>query len=312
MSLTILTKPVSINTRIKMCTSLGIFPHKLFWGGPNSVVRSLKNGFKRLGVKYNVNPLLESSVADSVIVLSNIDALKQAIEWKRKGKIKKLFAGPNLVVRSNEFNNILGSKEIDVCIVPSQWVKKAYLEDLPVLKNRIAVWAAGVDEKYWSQRSAGDNSRKVLVYWKTERQSFVEEVEHILKKNSWSPVRIIYNSYKQENFKKNLSECKFAVFVSRSESQGIALLEAWAMDIPTLVWDPGQLCARGKVYNQVSSCPYLNNKLGLRWKTIEEFENMVVQFLTGFYKFRPRKWILENMTDKISARKLLSIIMWEN
>ena len=53
-----------------------------------------------------------------------------------------------------------------------------------------------------------------------------------------------------------------AVFMSRSESQGLALAEAWAMDVPTLVWQspPGE---PGSVFSLSDPAPYLTSDTGV-------------------------------------------------
>ena len=53
-----------------------------------------------------------------------------------------------------------------------------------------------------------------------------------------------------------------AVFISRSESQGLALAEAWAMDVPTLVWQgpPGD---GGSLFNLSDPSPYLTSHTGV-------------------------------------------------
>lgn len=98
--------------------------------GHYAVTRSLVEGLKKLNVSFNINPSAKN-LGNAVLVLTDICALQQAINLKRENKIKRLLAGPNLVIRANQYNEILNSKEIDLHIVPSEWIATAYVEDLP-------------------------------------------------------------------------------------------------------------------------------------------------------------------------------------
>ncbi len=98
------------------------------YGGPTAVTRSLIDGLNLLGNSYNYNPSSKHIQADCV-VLSNIDALSNAISLKRSGKIKRLLAGPNIVTLPSEAGRLIAEQEVDVCLVPSKWVKDLYLKD---------------------------------------------------------------------------------------------------------------------------------------------------------------------------------------
>ena len=41
-----------------------------------------------------------------------------------------------------------------------------------------------------------------------------------------------------DDFRRLLDEAAIGVFLSTFETQGLALAEAWSMDVPTVVWDP--------------------------------------------------------------------------
>lgn len=279
------------------------------WCHP-AVTQSLLRGFGALQVDYNYNPSQEHEVGSTVVVLTNMDALKQAIRWKRAGRIKKLLAGPNLVISPKDHSGIILAPEIDKYMVNSEWTKTAYIEDAPELIRSIAIWPAGVDIGYWnpSQLLSIKKTNNVLVYWKTESIKFCQAIEEVLRKNYWNPVRIQYGHYTHEAFKQALNSSSFAVFISRSESQGLALAEAWAMDVPTIVWNPRELVTNGRTYTDSSACPYLTPQTGADWKHIQEFEYLLSQMPTLLASFSPRAWTLQNMSDTASASTLLSLI----
>jgi hypothetical protein len=275
------------------------------YGGHVAVTRSLVEGLNRLQLPASYNPATLREVAPTVVVLSGIDALEQAIAWRRKRWIDCLMAGPNLVVLPHEANGILKSPEIDYRIVPSEWVGAAYEQDAPILNGSIRVWPAGVDENYWAPLGQGDGSR-ALIYWKTEPQEFFDAVVNVAERAGFTVDTVRYGAYVREEYKEKLSRAGIAIFISRSESQGIALAEAWAMNVPTLAWDPGELTYEGRRYDPVSSCPTLTEKTGQRWKDFGDLERALAN-LDWAATTAPRDWVLNNMTDERCALRLLEI-----
>ena len=285
-----------------------VFPRRPMYGGHPAVTRSVVEGFARLRVPYRYNPRYLTQVSDTVIVLAGLEALQQAIGWKRERKIKVLVAGPNVVVRPIEGNSLLTSPEVDICLVPSEWVRTAYLEDAPSLTGRISVWAAGVDERYWNRSRRQRDRKTVLVYWKNAPADLGAGVEALLRSLGWQPTRITYGHYARQQYRAALGASAFAVFLSGSESQGIAMAEAWAMNVPTLVWNPESLTYQGRRYTVASSCPWLTEDTGIGWVSLTEFERILTKVRNSIESWKPREWILRHMTDEAAARNLLQII----
>lgn len=317
--ITILTSSISkplksklglLHSRIKNVMLKTPIAEKSLGNGPESVLRSLRAGLEQLGVNFNYNPKNIKDMGKIVIVLSNIEALKQAIELKKNKKIKYLLAGPNLVVFSSDFDHIIASPEIDICLVPSEQVAKLYINDDPTLIYRTKIWYAGVNENYWNSDSnnSSSNNNNVLIYHKNVSISLQKKVTLLLKKYHWSPIYIKYGCYTPKEYKSALSISRFAVFLSNKESQGISLTESWSMNIPTIVWSPKKTIIQGRLIKNYSSAPYLTDKTGIKWNKISDLENILIDVYRHLQVFNPRKWILENMTDIKSAKLLLDII----
>lgn len=315
--ITILTSPTSkplksklglLHSRIKNVILKTPILEEPFGNGPGSVFRSLRAGLEQLGVNFNYNPKDIKDMGKIVIVLSSIEALKQAIELKKNKKVKKLLAGPNLVVFSSDFNHIIASPEIDICLVPSKQVAKLYINDEPTLINRTKICYAGVDENYWKPETNCLSSNNVLVYYKNSNNNLRKKVIILLKKYHWNPIHIKYGCYRPEEYKSALSISRFAVFLSNKESQGISLTESWSMNIPTIVWSPKKTIIQDRLIENYTTAPYLSDKTGVFWNKIDDLENILVDVCHHLQVFNPRRWVLENMTDTKSTKLLLRII----
>lgn len=289
-----------INTAIKQSKK------RKEYTGHFGVTRSLCEGLKQLNINFNYNPVYSFSVNENVIVLSDIETLKIAIELKKKGKIKQLLAGPNLMVRPNEFDGILADQNIDKVIVPSEWVKIAYAEDLPSIKDKLTVWPCGVNASFFKPGDITKNPKKVLVYWKTGPENLLGEIESALKTANIEYSILKYGNYTPDDYKTSLASSSVGIFCSTGESQGLALQEAWSMDVPTFVWQPNELMIKGKQFSVFSSAPYLKEETGSLFKSIAELETLLVKFKNKEFKFAPRAVVIKQFTDDICAQTLLT------
>jgi hypothetical protein len=267
--------------------------------GPASVFINLIQGLKINGIKFNVNPSNEDA-HNVCLVLSGINHLKKCIFLKKNKKIKILLAGPNLVTVPSEHNYIIFSKSINKILVPSKWVKKLYLSYKKKSKN-ISVWFSGVEVSNFKK----GNRDKVLIYLKN-KNFFFEKCINYLNKNNINFQIIKYGSFSHKKYYKLLRESRILIYFSSSESQGIAMQEAWSENVPTLVYKHS-FFIYGKRRFKSSSSPYLNKSCGFFFKNFNQF---TIKFdeLNGNKRLAPKKWINKNMTQDISVKKLLNII----
>ena len=111
--------------------------------GPDMVVNSLIPELKRRKIIFNINPAF-NDINQNVIILSDHKILKKLILLKKIRKFK-LFAGPNISILPTDYSKLLLSPGIDKVLVPSEWVKKLYIEKSKNLKDKIYVWPSAVD-----------------------------------------------------------------------------------------------------------------------------------------------------------------------
>lgn len=292
--LTVLSKPVG---------------KPLSWEHP-AVMNSIRRGLSQIHHDFSINPDTLDQVKQNVFVVCDPEAGRNAYQWKLENKIKKLVVGPNMVGSPFQENKFVSWPLIDAYLHPSEWTRKGFIAVEPFLKDRISLWPAGVDEQYWNPVESFEkkNSNKVLLYKKTDF-NVSDQVESLLKNLGFEVVSITYGKYSIDQYKQICNECKFAVFISRSESQGIALAESWSMDIPTLVWNPkGSITYQEVIFNDISSAPYLSDMTGKEWSTQDDLIKLLKDFNSHAKHFQPRRWTLLHMTDKVSSEQLLSYI----
>ncbi|MBI5530067.1 MAG: glycosyltransferase [Candidatus Doudnabacteria bacterium] len=268
--------------------------------GPQAVVKSLINGLKELDVKFSLNKRIVNT-GETVCILNGAKTLKWAISQKQQGKIKKIIAGPNIVISPYDKEGLIKSKEIDIIIVPSQWVKDYYLAVAPELSSKIRIWAAGVN---WPEEKPEQKDIEFLVYNKIGKNPLKQQIVQILDQRKLSYRLINYGQLRQKEYFKFLKRAKYEIYLSNSESQGLAMFEAWARGVPTLVWENGHFSEGDvKIIGKISG-PFVSPENGMSF-TKENFAETLTVFLKT--NFNTANYIRESFTNKIIAQKYINI-----
>jgi glycosyltransferase involved in cell wall biosynthesis len=282
--------------------------------GHYALVRSVVQGLRAIDADFNFNPISFSELARMVYAPAN-EALLQAVELKRRGLVDFLVAGPVNALFADDFDGILQRPEIDLVIVPSAWMINFY-RDVPSLVGKSRVCPCGVDPQTWKP-SAAVKDRTAVVYWKSGDERFCEDVEAIVRRCGLEPLRVRtrhgeHGIFTPRTLWQMLDRSAVAVFLSTFETQGIALAEAWSMNVPTVVWDPqGDAEWRGRHFKSESSAPYLTPSTGIAVRDTAGLEEAIRQALATLDSFQPREWVLQNMTDAICSRQLYRLIKEE-
>jgi hypothetical protein len=320
--LTVLTAPVPGNARrwyqnlrgaIRPLVKPGVpLPYSSPYPGHYALVRSVVEGLRAIRADFNFNPRRMSDVGRAVYAPENA-ALAQAAALKRRGRIDYLVAGPVNAMFPDENGGVLLMPEIDRLIVACEWMKDLY-RDAPQLAAKSVACPCGVDVEFWKPTPGANRTKTAAIYWKSGEETFCEQVEQAVRDCGLEPRRVRsghgeHAHFTREAFRALLDEAAVGIFLSSFETQGIALAEAWSMDVPTLAWDPqGDAWWRGRRFQSGSSAPYLTDATGRRWKTLGEFTPLLRAALADRPSFQPRQWVLEHMTDAICAAALYAII----
>jgi hypothetical protein len=303
--ITILTKPPGIFNKefIKGFVSRIVGKKR----GPHAVLESLKRGLTELNVPFQVNPK-RNQVSDTVHVLSGINSLKYAIELKKCGVIKKLIAGPNIVITPLDHDGIITDPNIDLIILPSEWTKDFFVSLSPTLSNKIQIWPAGVKIPAIKSEVKKEN---ILIYKKDVPEGlFIEITKYLSERNIKFNV-LKYGTYSQQTYFDTLQKSRLMIYLQKIESQGLAIQEAWAHDVPTLVWNNKSFTyPQGYTVSGNLSAPYLTNEAGRYFDDINNFKNIFDQFRSNLDTYNPRKYCIEKLSDKACAKQYASIISY--
>lgn len=262
--------------------------------GPDAVRASLIRGLNENRVEYRLDPRHPSG---TVVVLSGVEALREALAKKAAGLVKRLVAGPNITIDPNDHDGLMLDPLIDIVLVPSLWTRAYWANSAPSLDERLVVWAAGVAI---SEPSTKDGLP--IIYDKIGDGRLLEAVQKELRT---SAVVFKYGQFSRDRYLQALQSAPFLVYLAESESQGLALQEAWAHDVPTLVnesheWRNGEASWQAPNIN----APYLTNEAGYFFSDPAELPALI-KTAQGL---RPRAYCERELSDRVSATKLLDTI----
>ncbi len=271
------------------------------YSGPDAVLDSLVRGLSELNIQFEVNPVKPKY--DTIHVLSGIEILKEMVHKKSAGKIKKLIVGPSTVQTPYDYKNLIQDKNIDILLFPSKWTKDWFINLEPSLNDKIKIWPAGV------QIPEETSSReKVLVFKKNVPEEIYQKVLKKLDDKKIQYDIITYGTYARKDYLQKLLSASVLIYLQKTESQGLALQEAWAYNIPTLVWQNKDWQYDTYAWsNEKIAAPYQTNDSG-RFFTAETLDVQLDSILNNASAYNPRKYCIENLSDKVSVQNYLEII----
>jgi hypothetical protein len=284
-------------------------------GGIEKVFINLCKGFDTLKIDYTINlPFKKIHPAEPVVVLG---AGKYALQGYTQPN--PIIAGIGLMTHPNEWPNLFEEYPVAKYLQHSEWTNNIYARYFG--QNKCYLWPAGIDTDYWLAGVKIFKKTDVLIYNKimwdkpetdiSLRSPILQELDRL----GLSYKEIVYGKYIEAEYIDLLNQCKAMIFLCEHESQGFACCEALAMNVPVLAWDQGfWLDANRFKWNDpvvpATSIPFFDDRCGMAFKNLTEFNDILPIFWNKVKggSFKPREYILENLTLKKSAERMLAII----
>jgi glycosyltransferase involved in cell wall biosynthesis len=199
-----------------------------------------------------------------------------------------------------------------IYIQPSEWVCSLWKNN-PFCDNiKIKPLPFGVDTEKFKNIKPIKEREKVFIYFKTRNPELYNMIIHFLSYKKISCKIFNYDiRYDENEYIHFLQECKYGIWVGRHESQGFALQEALSCDVPLLVWEVKSMKEEyGQNYDDIygTVIPYWDERCGEYFYEINELENIYNLFISKLENYKPREYILENLSFDVCEQKLIDII----
>ena len=259
----------------------------------------------------------EISVINNVVQLANIDVSAFdcvispccPIDVSKYPNTKFIF-GPQFSVFPDEKQIQLVNSPNAVYIQPSQWPIDFWV--MYNVNNRMTSLPFGVDTTQFNRIKPIEQRNKVFIYHKRRRPEELQAVVKLLQKyNIQYEIFDYIHRYDENKYLNYLHESKFGIWVDAHESQGFALQEALACNVPLLVWNVTSMNQEyGSTYGNISATtiPYWDERCGEFFYDANELEGKFLLFLSRLGQYKPRDFIVETLSIEKCEDKLVEVI----
>jgi|TARA_B110001452_G_C15211523_1_gene420207 hypothetical protein len=232
---------------------------------------------------------------------------------------KKFIFGPHFSVFPNNivsnFNNIHNNA---IYIQPSQpfvdtWQKEFNFKALPM-----KAMSFGVDTQRFigNEKSTRNN---IIVYYKSRDPGEMKLLTTFLNNKKINYKIFNYQKrYNENEFLSYLKTCKYGIVLGRHESQGFAIEEMLSCDVPLLIWGVtlhNQEYPYRNEYKHVKSnvptVPYWSSECGELFYNYTELENSYNKFISNIEKYKPRQFILDNLSMETCSKRWNELLTYE-
>lgn len=220
-----------------------------------------------------------------------------------KYKNKLIIMGPHFCVFPTPYLKSLNIVNNNVVFnILSEWIitnwKKEMTNNLPLVALPYPV-----DIDRFKPDETIQKTNEVFIYIKNRR---VQDANKIIQHLSALKYRISVFNYKQkyseEDYIKFLKRACFGVWIGCNESQGFALQEALASNVPLLVYDVKHMGQEENYEHNAKYCslsstviPYWDERCGEYFYDEKEFEQKLLIFISKLQDYKPREFIMENL-----------------
>ena len=285
--------------------------------GPAKVIGNTIRGLELIGIKVSLNGDIHQF--DINWVHDDLRAYAHAVAIK-----KPILFGPNLVTNPEELPfRCIKPANGSICLVPSEWVAKAWSSCTELNGLAIEAWSAGIDTQTFRpiQKNYNKNKSFVLIYFKNRNKIDLDFVVQKLVKKNIAYKIFAYGAYDEFEYLDSLRSAKYAIWLSGTESQGFAIMEALSTNLPILILDclnindnvlDEKIVSRPLFPNAfyeicASSSPYFDERCGLKIDSILDVGQSIDELEKKFSQFNPRQYIIENHSLTLAAQKLAGI-----
>jgi hypothetical protein len=249
------------------------------FGGHYSVLKSVLSGLSAEGVFYHLNTSLKK-IPDysNVLILSGQKQLRYLLS---RGNMR-ITVGPNFHNNVSQVLRMLEDPRVISVLVPSTWVANVYRFLYPPISEKVIVWATASEVPQFARRLGSIIRRKkILVYAKGDKE-VLRDVCQMLLRHGVEFSQLTYGSHSRLRYLLELARSNYVIYIGRTESQGLALQEAWAMSVKTLVYEENILLNKYIIDHRLQNivdktvfAPYLDIENGSSWTNIPELEGLL-------------------------------------
>ncbi len=221
----------------------------------------------------------------------------------------KIIYGPHFSVFPDEKIKQIPNGQKAIYIQPSEWAKNVWENKIQI---PVKVFSFPVNTVKFSPTHEIIERTKIFIYTKRRDPKHVNFICNFLKQNNMNYEFFDYlKRYNEEDYLKILQQSKYGIIIDAHESQGFALEEALSCNVPLLVWNVKTMNQEWNSKYQELPCtsiPYWDNRCGEYFYNQDEFIPIFTKFINKLNTYKPREYIIENLSVESCAEKFTELI----
>ncbi|MBF0587850.1 MAG: glycosyltransferase [Magnetococcales bacterium] len=288
-------------------------PQKL--GGVDWVFVNLCKGLDQLGIPYEVNLPYEDLRADDRI--GCLGKGRNCLDgYDRPFPI---LAGIGLMSHPLDWPELFTTHPIVRYLAHCEWARSFIQPFMPVPCD---LWPVGIDTDFWAPPAKQKEKEfDILIYnkllWNIPQMtaSFLDPIRNELAKRNLRVKELVCGSYTLDQYKEYLQQSRGLLFISAHETQGLALQEGMACDVPVLVWNPGKMQDPQRFSWNLpdidsETAPFFDERCGEQFIGGLDFAGQLDRFMEKLdqHQYAPRDYMLENLTLKRCSQHFVDLL----
>ncbi len=182
------------------------------------------------------------------------------------------------------------------------------------VNNKVSILPVGVFSKseifnFQNQRKVTDNYEfDCLIYFKNREIKLLNEIISFLKNKNIRYKVLAYGDYKNKQLVEYALKSKFGLILGSTESQGIAINELMATNLPLFIIDKN-INNYENLKLHGTTVPYWSSECGEKISDLSDFETNFQSFLNNYElnTYKPNNLVIE----KLSFEKFIENIQYE-
>lgn len=270
----------------------------------------------------NLNALTKYNIIITSVYNANLDTIdlskydvvyspSHPIDVSKYPGVKFIF-GPHFSVFPEQTQMKMIEGKHAVYIQPSEWAQQAWQKNQYCNNINIRVLPFGVDTNQFNEIIPISQRKNVFIYFKRRIPSELSTVYNFLVNHGFHPLIFDYvKHYNEVDYVNCLHNSKFGVWLDAHESQGFALQEALACNVPLLVWNVfsmNQSYGSGCPNIAASTIPYWSDNCGEYFTDVSELKPTFDKLLQNLDTYKPREFILENLSIEKCSAKFIDLV----
>ena len=224
----------------------------------------------------------------------------------------KFIFGPHFSVFPELSQMNIINKSNSIYIQPSKWASEVWKNNSHCKNIKIQSLPFGVETNKFNEIKEIKDRTNVFIYCKRRDPNEIRIIENFLnKRNIKYKIFDYLKKYNENDYINYLQNSKFGIWIDAHESQGFALQEALSCNVPLFVWNIKSMRQEYQSnYNDIpaSTIPYWDDKCGEYFYNINEIKDKFDLFLSKLETYKPREYILENLSMEVCEQRLIEII----